>query len=166
MHKAIVAKPDQYQFEDCDTVAKVMGINSLILQELSLRTGHCNGLDFNLLTLSEGETGTSLQLCYGRLCSAIAKIGAHPSPEEIPYIDYASLSERPWAELLRLMARHPDNTKSAFEKLEAGTILLYLFRVAEELTLCLDKANEDESDGEGSATASKNTARAVLYENV
>ena len=54
----------------------------------------------------------------------------------------------------------------AFEKLEPGTILLYLFRIAEELTLCLDKANEDESDGVGSATASKYTARAVLYKNV
>jgi len=154
------------QMQDCDAVSKVMGINSLFIQELSSRKGHCNGLDFNLLTLSEGETGTSLQLCYARLCLVIVKIGAHPSPEEIPHIDYATLFEPPWSELLRLMARYPDATLSAFEKLEPGIILSYLFRVAEELTLCLDEADEDESDGESSAAGSKYAARAVLYENV
>jgi arginyl-tRNA synthetase len=64
------------------------------------------------------------------------------------------------------MARYPDATQSAFERLEPGTILSYLFRVAEELALCLDEADKEESDGEGSAAASKYAARAVLYENV
>jgi arginyl-tRNA synthetase len=165
VRQAIGSNPDQYQIEDCNAVAKVMGINPLVFQELSSRKGHCNGLDFNLLTLSEGETGTNLQLCYSRLCLAITKIGTNPSQEEIPYIDYASLSDPPWSELLRLMARHPDATQSAFERLEPGTILPYLFRVA-ELTLCVDEADEEESDGEGPVAASKNAARAVLYKNV
>jgi len=64
------------------------------------------------------------------------------------------------------MARYPDATLSGFEKLEPGIILSYLFRVAEELTLCLDKADEDESGGESSAAGSKYAARAVPYENV
>lgn len=166
MREAISSNPDQYQIEDCNAIAKVMGINSLVFQELSSRKGHCNGLDFNLLTLSEGETSTNLQLCYSRLCLAITKIGASLSQEEIPYIDYAPLSDPPWSELLRLMARYPDATQSAFERLEPGTILSYLFRVAEELALCLDEADKEESDGEGSAAASKYAARAVLYENV
>lgn len=163
---AIVANPDQYQIEDSGAAAKMMGINSLVLQELSLRKGHCNGLDFNLLTLSEGETGTSLQRCYTRLCTTIASLRAPPSSEEIPHIDYSSLSEPPWSELLRLMARYPDATQAAFRTLEPGTILSYLFRVAEELTICLDDADEDQSDGEGSTASSKYAARAVLYENV
>lgn len=166
MHEAIVANPDQYQTEDCDTTAKVVGINSLVLQELSSRKSHSNGLDLNLLTLSEGETGTSLQLCYARVCSEIAKIGLHPTPEEILHIDYTSLSDLPWSELLRLMARYPEATHSSFKTLDPGTIVSYLFRVVEELTGCLDDADKAESEGEGSAAGSKFAARAVLYENV
>jgi arginyl-tRNA synthetase len=166
MREAMGANPDQYQIEDYDAVAKVMGINSLVVQELYSKKAHSHGIGFNLMTSLEGETGPNLQLCYARLCSAIASIGARPTPEEIPHIDYSSLWEAPWCELLRLMARYPDVTNSAFKTLEPGTILSYLFRVVEELTFCLDEADEDESQGEGSTAGSKYAARAVLYENV
>ncbi len=155
MHEAVGSSPDQF-----------MGINSLVVQELSSKKGHSSGLDFGLMTSLEGETGPNLQLCYSRLCSAIKSIGAHPAPEEIPCINYSSLWEAPWCELLRLMGRYPDVTNSAFKTLDPTTILSYLFRVVEELTLCLDEANEDESGGEGSSAGSKYSAQAVLYENV
>ena len=64
------------------------------------------------------------------------------------------------------MGRYPDVTSSALKTLDPTTILSYLFCVVDELTLCLDEANEDESDGEGSSTGSKYSARAVLYANV
>jgi len=145
-----------------------MGINSLILQELSLRKGDCNGLDLDLLSLSEGETGTNLQLCYAKLCSEIVGIGQHLSPEEIRDIDYTSLSEPPWSDLLRLIARYPDTTQYAFEKLDPGTILFYLFSVVDELNTCLaiDESGKVEAEGESSAAGLKYIARAVLYENV
>jgi arginyl-tRNA synthetase len=166
MREAIVANPDQYQVEDCDQVASSMGINSLVIQELSSRKGHYNGLDFDLLTLSEGETGMSLQLCYARLCSAIAGIGQYPRPEEWPHIDYSSLFEPPWSEIPRLLARYPEATHSAFKMMDPGIIISYLFRLAEELRYCLDAADEENTEGESSAAAeSKYAARAVLYEN-
>ncbi|KAF4632048.1 hypothetical protein G7Y89_g6082 [Cudoniella acicularis] len=169
MREAIATSPEQYQIaKDDDAVAKAMGINSLIVQELSLRKGDANGLDLSLLTLSEGETGTNLQLCYARLCAEIASLGLSPSPEEILDIDYSSLSEPPWSELLRLIARYPDATLYAFEKLDPGTILAFLFRVVEELNVCLaiDEADKEEAVGEGSSAGSKYVARAVLYDNV
>lgn len=166
MREAMDASPDEYPVEDHDAAAKALGINSLVLQELSSRKGHTNGLDFNLLTLSEGETATSLQICYARLCSAIARIGAPPSPGEVPPIDYLSLSEPPWSDLLRLMARYPEVTHSAFRTLDPAPILAYFFRVMEELAACLDEADEDESEGQGSATGSTYAAKAVLYESV
>lgn len=166
MRETMDAKPDEYPIHDHATVAKVVGINSLVLQELSSRKGQSHGLDFKLLTSSEGETGTSLQICYTRLCSAIARIDVHPSPEELPHLDYSSLSEPPWSELLRLMVRYPDVIHSAFKTLEPGPILSYLFRVVEELAACLDEDDTDESEGQGSALGSAHAARAALYENV
>ena len=163
MREAMSAIPEEYPFEDCNAVAKAVGINSLIIQELSPRKAHTNG---NLATSLEGETGTSMQACYARLCKAIAKIGTAPTAEEITTIDYASLWGETWCDLIRLLARYPAVANSAYRTLEPGTILSYLFLVVEQLTCCLDEADEEESEGEGSAAASKYAARAVLYENV
>jgi arginyl-tRNA synthetase len=166
MREAMSAIPDEYPFQDCDTVAKPFGINSLVVQELSLRKGHNSGLGFNLTTSLEGETGANLQVCYARLCSAITCIGTHPNPEDIPDIDYTSLWEDTWCDQLRLLARYPAIINSAFRTLDPGIILSYLFLVVEQLTCCLDEADEEESEGEGSTAASKYAARAILYENV
>jgi arginyl-tRNA synthetase len=163
MREFMGVSPDH---EDYDVVGKVMGINSLIVQELFSKTAHINILSFNLMTLLEGETGSNLHICYGRLCSAIAGIGVRPTADEIPHIDYSSLWEGVWCELLRLMARYPDVTNSAFRTPEPSTILSYVFRVVEELTNCLDEVEEEEFGGEGSTVGSKYVARAVLFENV
>lgn len=166
MREILIASPDEYKIEDTDVGAKTMGINSIVVQELSARKAQSTGLAFNLMTSVEGETSSNLQLCYTRLCSAIASIGALPSPEETIHLDYSSLWDTPWCDLLRLMARYPDVTSSTFKTSEPGTILSYLFHVIEELTACLDEADEAEAGGEGAAAGSKYAARAVLYENV
>lgn len=170
MHKAIVSELDTCPFGDVEAVAKRIGVNSMVIQELSSRKGQGNGLlgAFSHLTLSDGGTGTSLQLCYARLCSSIAKIESPntSSSEMITHVEYATRLEPPWFDLLRLVSRYPDTTQAAFEKLEPGTVLSYLFRVVEELTLCLDAADEDAAEGECSAAASKHAARAILYEGV
>jgi arginyl-tRNA synthetase len=166
MREAIRTSPDQYQVKDCDEAAKVMGINSLLIQELSFKKSQSNSLSLHLMTSLEDETGPGLQLCYMRLCSAIASIGSQPSPDEICLVDYSSLWDEPWIELLRLIARYPEVTNTAFKALEPGLIISYLFQVADELTSCLDEAAVDESGGEGSEAVSKYAARAVLYESV
>lgn len=160
------SNPDQYPFENYDAGSKIMSINSLVIHELALKKSHSNALDFNFIITTEGETGTSLQLCYSRLCSAILNNGALPTSEEIHHIDYSSLWEEPWSELLRLIARYPDVTSSAFKTLEPGTIISYLFRVEEELNCCLDNAGGDSSEGESSTVLPKYSARAILYESV
>ncbi|KAG0645350.1 Arginyl-tRNA synthetase [Hyphodiscus hymeniophilus] len=166
MHEVITASPPQYQLEHCAGASKLMGINSLLLQELAARKGHSSGLDFNLLTLADGDTGTSLQLCYARLCAAIAGIRTQPSQEDVAHLDYSPLSEPPWSDLLRLLARYPEAIHAAFKILDPAPILTYLFRVVEELTACLDEAAEDEDEASGSAPSSVPAARAVLYEQV
>ena len=166
MLEAMKSNPEEYQFEDCEAISKVMGLNFLIVHELSLRKNHNSSLDFNFMASSEGETGIRLQMSYSRLCSAILKNGVHPREDEINNIDYSSLWDEPWSELLRLIARYPEVTTSAFKTLEPGTILAYLFSVVEQISSCLDDADEDDSEGEGSTVGSKYAARAVLYDSV
>jgi len=165
MREVMSASPDEYPIEWGDAVAKAMGLSSLVVQELRSRKGHSTNTDLSLLAV-EGETGPDLLRCYARLCSAIATIGVRLTPEEVPSLDYEPLWMSPWCDLLRLMTRYPGIVKSAFNMVDPATILAYLFQIVEDLTSCLDEAEEDESGGEGSSVSSKYAARAVLYESV
>jgi arginyl-tRNA synthetase len=165
MREVLSASPDDYHIEGGDAVSKAMGVSSLVVQELRSRKSHSNNADLTLLAL-EGETGPDLLRCYARLCAAIAGIGVTLIPEEMPNVDYSPLWAPPWCDLLRLLVRYPGVIKSAFNTLDPATILSYLFRIVEEITSCLDEAEEDESGGEGSSVGSKYAARAVLYDSV
>jgi len=162
MREVMSADPEDYYIESGDAVAKAMGLSSLVVQELRSRKG--NNLDLSLLAV-EGETGPDLLRCHARLCSVIAMNGVRLTAEEVPNVNYESLWMSPWCDLLRLMARYPGIIKSAFNTMDPTTILAYLFQIVEELTSCLDEAEEDESGGEGSSVSSKYAARAVLYES-
>jgi arginyl-tRNA synthetase len=165
MREVMNASPDDYHIEGGDAVAKAMGVSSLVVQELRTRKGHSNNFDLSLLAV-EGETGPDLLRCFARLCAAIAGTGVNLTAEEIPGVDYSTLCAPPWCDLLRLMARYPGVVKSAFNSMDSAMILSYLFQIVDEITSCLDEADEDESGGEGSSVASKYAARAVLYESV
>jgi arginyl-tRNA synthetase len=165
MREVMNASPDDYHIEGGDAVAKAMGVSSLVVQELRTRKGHSNNPDLSLLVV-EGETGPDLLRCFARLCAAIAGTGVSLTLADIPGVDYSPLWAPPWCDLLRLMARYPGITKSAFNTLDPATILSYLLQVVEETTACLDEAEEDESGGEGSSVSSKYAARTVLYESV
>jgi len=165
MREVVSASLDGYNFEDSNAAVKATGISSLVVQELHSRKARGNGADFSHLAL-EGDTGPDLLICYARLCSAIATIGVQLKPEETPHIDYSSLWDPPWCDLLRLMARYPTITQSAFRTMEPATVLSYTFQIVEEVTSCLDEADEDASGGEGSSASSKYSARAVLFESV
>ncbi|KAE9375792.1 arginyl-tRNA synthetase [Stipitochalara longipes BDJ] len=164
MREVIGASPEEYHIEGGDDVAKAMGLSSLVVQELRSKKGHSNNPDLSLLAV-EGETGPDLLRCYARLCSAIAATGVRLPPEEFPNVDYSPLWTSPWFDLLRLMARYPGIIKSAFNTVDPTTILAYIFQIVEEVTYCLDEAEEDESGGEGSNVSSKYAARAVMYES-
>ena len=168
LHEAIVTNSVKYPLQDNQSFAKTMGINSMVIQELSVRKGQSSGLvgAFSKLDLSDSENGTSLQLCHARLCSVIVKLGARdtPSSDMTLQIEHPALLESPWSDLLRLISRYPDTTQAAFEKLEPWTILSYLYRVVEELTVCLDLGDEEEGNGEASTSALKHSSQAALYQ--
>ncbi|KAK0634241.1 hypothetical protein B0T17DRAFT_586143 [Bombardia bombarda] len=180
--------PDKFPFPKWRTSAtamirskaKAMGTNSLVVQELNIKNKtHTIGLDVELLTATEGETGPSLQLVYSRLCETISGLdsgkkqrSASSLPSLVPEeasttgerihnhesgnTDYSSLWEAPWIELLRLMARFPSVANEAYGTLEPSTLLSYLFAVVEELTYCLD-----EDDGEHIAHEERGSSPAL-----
>jgi arginyl-tRNA synthetase len=166
MSDAINTNPTEYRFEANDMASKVLGLNYLIVHELSLKKTQTSSIDFNFMASSEGETGISLQMCYRRLCTAIARNAVSLSPEHNADTEYSSLWKEPWCELLRLIARYPAITSAASKSLDSSVIVSYLFRTVEELNSCLDEADEDDSGAEGSGDVSKHIARVTLYKCV
>jgi arginyl-tRNA synthetase len=165
MREVMSASPDDYRIDGGgDAIARTMGVSSLVAQELRSRKGHSNNPDLNLLTL-ESETGPDLQRCYARLYAAIFGVGVNLMSQDLPNVDYTTLWAPPWCDLVRLMARYPGVIKSTFHTLDSSTLLSYLLQMVEEITSCLDEAEEDDAGGEGSSVSSKYTARAALYES-
>jgi len=143
-----------------------LGINTLAIQELTTRNkGHSTSFDGETLMSTEGETGLSLQLGYARLCSAIDDVGSSSgsSSSSAGDVDYSSLWEGGWIEVLRLLGRFPAVATAAYKSLEPGPLLTYIFSVLDELGYCLDDVDEEAANGGQEADASKFAARSLLF---
>lgn len=152
---------------------KTIAINNLIVQELNARNrSHTAGTDLAVLIQPEGETGLSLQVIYAKLCDAISELESTVKASEYSpdVVDLSALSEAPWIEVVRLLARYPTITSTAYKSLEPSGVLAYLFLIAEELGYCLDEDAEGEEgesakqDVDGATIAAENAARLKLYQ--
>ncbi|EFQ34531.1 arginyl-tRNA synthetase [Colletotrichum graminicola] len=148
--------------------AEPFGITSLIAQDMHTKRANGYAFDSKKMTEFEGETGAALQLHYTRLCLTIKELGVDPTALE--EVDYSHLEEEEYTNLLRLMAQYPDVVNAAYKTLEPSAVLTYLYRLAEQIVVCLDddEGGDEEGEGEEEETAENpkaDLARAVLYEN-
>ncbi|KAK3386784.1 hypothetical protein B0H63DRAFT_140759 [Podospora didyma] len=165
--------PEQFPPHLCrPPVIRAMSVNSLVLQELGTRNkSHTIGLDVEMLTATEGKTGPSLQLAYSRLCQTLSdpripslREMAGMTVSDSSQLDYSSLWDIPWVELLRLLARFPTVTDAAYRTLEPWTLVSYLFLVVDELNDSFDVVDQEHSRADDADAADKLAARAVLYD--
>ncbi|KAK2053785.1 arginyl-tRNA synthetase [Colletotrichum caudatum] len=146
--------------------AEPFGITSLIAQDMHTKRGNGYAFDSKKMTEFEGETGAALQLHYTRVCLTIKELGADPAALE--EVDYSHLEEEEYTNLLRLMAQYPDVVNAAYKTLEPSAVLTFLYRLAEQIVICLDDdegGDEEEEEEEAAEDPMLDRARAVLYEN-
>ncbi|KAK1964489.1 arginyl-tRNA synthetase [Colletotrichum sublineola] len=146
--------------------AEPFGITSLIAQDMHTKRGNGYAFDSKKMTEFEGETGAALQLHYTRLCLTIKQLGVDPNALE--EVDYSHLEEEEYTNLLRLMAQYPDVVNAAYKTIEPSAALAFLYRLAEQIVVCLDDdegGDEEEEEEETAEDPKLDLARAVLYEN-
>ncbi|KAK1675421.1 arginyl-tRNA synthetase [Colletotrichum godetiae] len=145
--------------------AEPLGITSLLAQDMHTKRSNGYAFDSKKMTEFESDTGAHIQLLYTRLCMTISQLDADPSA--LGEVDYAQLEEEEYTNLLRLMAQYPDVINAAYKTLEPSAVLTFLYRLAEQLLVCLDDdEGEDEDEEEETAdNQALDLARAVLYEN-
>ncbi|KAJ4328823.1 hypothetical protein N0V84_000610 [Fusarium piperis] len=146
-------------------------VGALIAQEMSRKKSHSYTFELKKLTSFSSHSGPMLQGCRTRLSALINELTAEGV--EGSEIDYEALKDADCANLLRVMAQFPDVVSAAYKSTEPHSLLGYLYRLMDSLSLVVPHPDEDDDEDErGSvrtvqqeASRGENKARLVLYQN-
>ncbi|KAM0487572.1 hypothetical protein ACHAP7_002090 [Fusarium lateritium] len=136
----------------------LLGLAGLFMQDHIHKRTTSYASDPKKMVPLEGESGAAIQNCYARLSK---KLASGPTSFDYETLDYSSLEEEDYAELLRILLQYPDAAHGSFRTLEPSFIVVYLLRLVDQLRLTLE--DDDEKDWTELDTASE--ARFALYEN-
>ncbi|KAI5465386.1 hypothetical protein BGZ63DRAFT_373448 [Mariannaea sp. PMI_226] len=137
MHEVMKKNETKYsQIENPEAVADILGISSVMVQDMSGK--RINNYKFNMETMTsfEGDTGPYLQYAHARLCSIGRKAGL--SEEELASADLSLLTEKHATDLVRLLSQWPDVVQNTLKTLEPTTILTYLFKMTHAVSSSYD----------------------------
>ncbi|KAJ5835425.1 Aminoacyl-tRNA synthetase class 1a anticodon-binding [Penicillium robsamsonii] len=163
MHEVMKKNEVKYaQVEDPEKTADILGITSVMVQDMTGK--RVNGYDFNLdaMTSFEGDTGPYLQYAHARLCSMARK--SELDVNELVNANFDLLTEQHAVDLVRLLAQWPDVLLQTAKTLEPITVLSYLFRMTHMLSSSYDvlKVIGSEPDVKQARMALYASARQVL----
>ncbi|KAJ5327719.1 hypothetical protein N7452_008109 [Penicillium brevicompactum] len=163
MHEVMKKNEVKYaQVEDPEKTADILGITSVMVQDMTGK--RVNGYDFNLdaMTSFEGDTGPYLQYAHARLCSMARK--SELNVDELVNANFDLLTEKHAVDLVRLLAQWPDVLLQTAKTLEPITVLSYLFRMTHMLSSSYDvlKVIGSEPDVKQARMALYASARQVL----
>jgi len=137
MHEVMRKNQSKYeQVEHPEAVADILGISSVMVQDMSGKRINNYNFDMNAMTSFEGDTGPYLQYAHARLCSITRK--AALSEAEIASADLGLLTEPHAINLIRVISQYPDVVQNTFKTLEPTTILTYLFKMTHTLSSSYD----------------------------
>jgi arginyl-tRNA synthetase len=157
MHEYLKANPDKVTLlEDSKYPVAALGISALLAQELLVK--RATYYDFNLseITSFKGGTGLNLQYWYLRLCSMLKTTSFDLS--DFSDEDFTPIEEEIYFDFLRILAQYPEVTSSVFKSLEPRSVLLYLAKITDQLSICIETEK-------GTEESSCTPAKAALFES-
>ncbi|CAI6292652.1 unnamed protein product [Periconia digitata] len=137
MHEVMRKNEVKYaQVADPVKTADILGISSVMVQDMSGK--RINNYRFNMDTMTsfEGDTGPYLQYSHARLNSILIKAGLPASDIESANLDL--LSEPHAVNVVRLIATFPDTFLNSLKTREPTTILTYLWRLTHAINSSYD----------------------------
>jgi arginyl-tRNA synthetase len=138
MHEVMKKNDEKYsQVEFPEKTADVLGISSVMVQDMKGK--RINNYDFNMdaMTSFEGDTGPYLQYAHARLCSIRRKVNV--SDEELASADLSLLTEPHAIKVVRSLAQWPDVFQNTLKTLEPTTVLTYLFKLTHTISSSYDQ---------------------------
>ncbi|KAH7202852.1 hypothetical protein BKA60DRAFT_499221 [Fusarium oxysporum] len=156
-----------------ESITNAAAIRALLAQDMSGKRCHGYTFEPKKMTSLGFHSGHMLQACHARLTVLIA--GLRTDDVEAADIDYTRLTDDDSADLLRIMAQFPDAVSLTYKSLEPHTLLGYLYKAMDSLSVILppegEEGNEDNGIGEGPSKAQQKSspgekkAKLVLYQN-
>jgi arginyl-tRNA synthetase len=133
MHEVMKKNDDKYsQVENPEETADILGISSVMVQDMSGKRVNNYKFDMETMTSFEGDTGPYLQYAHARICSIERR--AALSKEELASADLSLLTEPHAVNLVRLLAQWPDVVQTVLKTYEPTNILTYLFKMTHVLS--------------------------------
>ncbi|KAJ2898603.1 Arginine--tRNA ligase cytoplasmic [Zalerion maritima] len=137
MHEVMKKNDEKYQqVENPDATADVLGISSVMVQDMTGKRNNNYKFNMEAMTSFEGDTGPYLQYAHARLCSIVRK--AEIPEEELRDFNPDLLQEPHAIHLLRAMSQYPDVLANTMKTLEPTTIMTYLFKLTHSLSSSYD----------------------------
>jgi len=136
-----VMKQNEKKFSeitDPETVADVIGISAVIIQDLAARRIKDYPMDWARMTSFEGDTGPYLQFAHARLCSMERKAGEQGITVN-PSADLALLVEKEAFDICAHIARFPSVLQNSLSQMEPCVIVNYLFGLCHSISAALEK---------------------------
>lgn len=133
MHEVMKKNDVKYcQVANPEATADILGISSVMVQDMSGKRINNYKFDMDTMTSFEGDTGPYLQYAHARICSIERK--AALSKEDLASADLSLLTEAHAIDLIRLLAQWPDVVSTVLKSLEPTNILTYLFKMTHVLS--------------------------------
>ncbi|KAM4059939.1 DALR anticodon binding domain-containing protein [Hirsutella rhossiliensis] len=155
---------DKYkQVENPAKTADILGISSVMVQDMLGKRINNYKFDLQRMTSFEGDTGPYLQYAHARLCSITRKAGL--TEENLTSADLSLLTEPMAIDLVRVVGQWPDVVQNTLKTLEPTTILGYLFKMTHVLSTSYGHLRIVGSEHEvmKARMALYDAARVVLY---
>ncbi|KAJ3092046.1 hypothetical protein HK102_011252 [Quaeritorhiza haematococci] len=157
MHNVMKGNPDKYaQIPDPEKVSDLVGISSIMIQDMSARRNKDYEFDWNRMLSFEGDTGPYLQYAHARLRS-IERTAAESLGISIPVgpgsddpaatqslaalvdrLDLTLLKEPQAHALIDIIAQYPFVVRDVSKNLEPCTIVQYLFELSHRVSAALE----------------------------
>lgn len=131
MHKVMKANTVKYaQIADPVHVSDVVGISSIMIQDMSARRIKDYEFNWSRMLSFEGDTGPYLQYAHARLCSIERAAGVSVDASNLDKVDWSLLSEPQAHNLIDHIAIFSDTIHMTGQNKEPITLVKYCLRLS------------------------------------
>ncbi|CAC5403706.1 RARS [Mytilus coruscus] len=125
--KTIHSKQTSKEVDCTETVADVLGVSSIIIQDLKERRLNTYKFSWDKVLSFKGDSGIVLQYAHARLCSLIEQCGCDMHSTDF---DTKYLTETEAIQLILHIASYEDTVNKCLTSLEACHLVHYLFSLS------------------------------------
>ncbi|KAI8904377.1 hypothetical protein EDD86DRAFT_213251 [Gorgonomyces haynaldii] len=135
MHNVMKKNEQKYaQIEDPEYVSDIVGMSSIMIQDMSARRIKDYTFDMQRMLSFEGDTGPYLQYAHARLCSIERGYHKQVNASNIQSIDLDLLKEEKAQLLMQQIGLYPDVVKEAAKSKEPTAIVKYCLALSHKVS--------------------------------